>query len=1155
MFDIGGGPSVELSGEACAERRRRREWAQRVTWERGAAKTIRRGKDVEDIFVLRRRRDEGASLEESWGLQVSMEREGTTDVKNPPHQSSFAVTVLEERCGIEHSRPPLLPGDEIIAATTSADLRRLELIEDAVAYAVEHDTRGTDLDQLATQTTFRALEAAASQRNARTRLLKGKNGEYVWLVVRRNVRQQRGIDSANQSTTTTTNGSKSAAARRRDEELSLAQRRPSFLARQSGDVERDALHDLAWAGFSRANRQEVYRGVAFAMEFLSTKRLSRRDQLRNKPFARRRSTEDFSTPEDLSSYSQRRRRTHTGTTAPGDIWLGDRREFGSGSVGTVDITFLRDGGDPFEEDDEEDSDGTKRNEGQLSQLEDEGGNGLASVRKRVVAAVFAKQSNDVYFETDDAAKNMLESALALQHSDAHVSTDLHALRNAWKNDRQLSFEDALHAARSATNRKGFLKRISKMLKRRSSPPRCGAAEDEPAARWVVDSLVVATQLALERAPPAPERTGRRLKKRSGNGEKEERPAMKKNPSPKMPVLDRAIHTELSAETVGGDDDDDYQSSTALTGKSSPHPSITTQGSFRTSLTDTAYRQPSSSPSLHQQYRRQHSDATERQKSPRQRSKRISKYVRSRTRMVFNALRRRSDTHDSLDSSIARRGPLSTLPLSANKPDDAMTAGRQTSDPFPSSSDEVRRARIALSTERVAGAYLARNSKLHNLDGGIHEAAARGLAATLLDKVGVDERTSFYLLAFFFEELAAEASIHDRKDSRDVASLSAALFADEIPELTQAFERAEFPPNPAMLECWLTLFPVALPEVTLLRWLDVFLFEGWEGLVNVALAWYRRHMKELLATAESAAQRSDEAWFSQSDPAEAIVYAIRDCLAKSADADGLLGDVKQTPNQMLHRHALSLESEIDENSVSFQDDVASHLFDEVMINVVGALDDRMARNDDDDLSDGEDPTTPLDEDDVTEVRRQSYVTFHPASLRANQRAMDRSFDQSFDTSYDSNDPHNIARSSLMALSCNNSSAFDVSDSRQSELSAMTAPNPSQRDHTALPVVANTRLRHRMPRPPRKRRIEQQHGANMTAPAAGQTLAEDDTHKSDDEVVTRYSGTRDRTPRPQGDDDAYSENSEASSHPTFSSGETNSTVACINVPAIIGNRSLF
>lgn len=83
---------------------------------------------------------------------------------------------------------------------------------------------------------------------------------YVWLVVRRRRFLHR-LHSGNDATPAPIMPQRS---------IFLCG--PSFLARDDGDSERNALRDLAWRGFSNENRKEVYRGVAFATEFLSSRR-------------------------------------------------------------------------------------------------------------------------------------------------------------------------------------------------------------------------------------------------------------------------------------------------------------------------------------------------------------------------------------------------------------------------------------------------------------------------------------------------------------------------------------------------------------------------------------------------------------------------------------------------------------------------------------------------------------------------------------------------------------------------------------------------------------------------------------------------------------------------------------------------------------------
>lgn len=723
------GPSVELSGEACAERRRRRDWAQKVTWERSTHnKSKPRG--AKTVFVLRRR-GQGSSLRQAWGLDVV---EAPHDAE-APHDD--AATVLEDTWS-----GGLMEGDQIVAATDSAELARL----------VFFGRRRRD--------TYTTLEDARGR------------GHHVWLVVWRHIERDLDDDKRSLKRQQSTN------------------RRPSFLARESGEEsERDSLRELAWHGFSRHNRQEVYRGVAFAMEFLSTRRHSRRDCAEPPP------------PPPTRRWRTRR-----------TVSTGDPPEPARKLAGTISST----------------------------------------VRKAMFAFASHPRGGDTdfCFEDDATARAQLESALAGQDGDAHLGEDLFKLREAWQHKRQLSFEDAMERSRKGmSNKRGsLLHAVSKWSARhlphqsRSSPS--GFAYNDSTPRWIIDSLVVATQAALERAP--------------------------------LPHA-LALNRHLLSPDFTEDPNEDAEHDDAH------------EHFYRTFQTPDDQRRAVVRPARE--------DAAE-PPAPRKLTA-LMRQASSRTRKVLGGLAGRSKKSRPRDAQKSNSvEPPETAPPKAD---------------------------VVTSADRVSRAYLARNSALHDLDGGIHEPTARALATILLDKVGVDERTSFYVIAFFFEELAAEATIHDRADSRDVASLSAALFTEQLPGLASALKDAGFPPNPAMLECWLTLFPLALPEVTLLRWLDVLLFEGWEGLVNIALTWYREHAKDLAAVAQS---------FEGDSACASVVCAIRDLLAESADADAVLLAVKNTPNEMLHRHALSLDGEggLDRTRHA-QDHTAGELFDTVMLDVI------------------------------------------------------------------------------------------------------------------------------------------------------------------------------------------------------------------------------
>ncbi|KAJ8601932.1 hypothetical protein CTAYLR_004441 [Chrysophaeum taylorii] len=1048
------GPSVELSSEACAERRRRRDWAQRVTWERSKA-NVGKGKGQKTVFVLRRRIRRGAAtLLEAWGFDVDIRHDNRQVTFSAETAEEFRVVVAGETRGWSSSRPALAPGDEIVAATSSAELHHLKLLRDSLVY---HAEAGCDLSDVARQSTLRALESAATTPR-----------EHAWLVVRRSVDRE-------------------IMGMLLKREPSHSHRRPSFLARDHGHQERNALRDLAWRGFSRANRQEVYRGVAFAMEFLSTKRQSRRRSLSepNLGSPHPRPTRIISSASDPSAFRSSRERLSPALSLPLD-----------------------------------DGDGHR---------------GLISNTVRKCVAAFAhhprpQSGKDWSFEDDATAREQLEAALASQHGDAHLGSDLRNLREVWQHERQLSFEDALDAAKKEDRRKKKLfdrvaatsrKLIVRTIGASSSHHQAsGSLQDEDTTpRWIIDSLIVATQAALDRAPlPAEDLKPNRYK------------------------VDGTHTTTHDAASQSENDDEEE------------HVSRTFRSTFDVRPKDKASdaQRPHSVVEVHAEDQSTASD------TGRHHHLHLTSLIKAAgrgTRHLFSGFSRRRKPGDH-----RRRRRLGDTPATVSKV------------PRSAASPSANK-RIAASADRVARAYLARNTNLHELDGGIHEPTARALAATLIDKVGVDERTSFYVLAFFFEELAAEATIHDRTDSRDVASLCAALFSEQLPGLTRALLAADFPPNPAMLECWLTLFPVALPETTLLRWLDVLLFEGWEGLVNIALAWYREHEAELnavaailnrnnaVAAANNAAavaeqQQQQQPQNGKSHVADStmlttpaapsstsvIVCAMRDILHNSADADYLLNIVKQHPNETLHRHALSLDEEGRNMDRNNQDSTASLLFDNVMVDVVRNLEDHASEDEGELSSDDEDerPGGPTEQElrgdqqqppppvlmqpspsapTLTSTTHGAAAgTFAVRSLRTvpmvtfNDSAPQRGFDASDSSSAVRRD--GLEGSDLSSRFGDYSSfenrhsdrygmnSFDVSASQPSEYSVMTAPTPSTvAEHTQLPAVAHLRHFHRRtvqraPRPPRKRML----ATHRLHTHAQTQLKSDDRPTGDDQANT-------------------------------------------------------
>ena len=175
--------------------------------------------------------------------------------------------------------------------------------------------------------------------------------------------------------------------------------------------------------------------------------------------------------------------------------------------------------------------------------------------------------------------------------------------------------------------------------------------------------------------------------------------------------------------------------------------------------------------------------------------------------------------------------------------------------------------------RVARAYMIRARKEP------HEPAVRALAATLLGIL--DDRSVYYVVAFFFEEL--------RVDSE--------LFDDELPSLAVSFEESFFTVE-AALAVWLTLLPVALPEPTLLRWLDVLLVSP-ESLPKLAVVWFAHYEAALAGILPSASTAT-------------VVAVIRDHLAVT-DPDVILDRLRTFDDNASPSSESSLSS--DETSSS------------------------------------------------------------------------------------------------------------------------------------------------------------------------------------------------------------------------------------------------
>lgn len=140
-----------------------------------------------------------------------------------------------------------------------------------------------------------------------------------------------------------------------------------------------------------------------------------------------------------------------------------------------------------------------------------------------------------------------------------------------------------------------------------------------------------------------------------------------------------------------------------------------------------------------------------------------------------------------------------------------------------------------------------------------------------------------------------------------------------------------------------LFLVASTDVTLLRCLDILLFEGWEGLVNFSLACYSCNKHQLIHIAVNAVQernsRGGESKVGAQDvdpsPSSrvAIINAIQDCFTRSADTDAILNVVKRSPKHTSHYRALALDSEGVRNEGYDQDTIASRRCDDLLLDTV------------------------------------------------------------------------------------------------------------------------------------------------------------------------------------------------------------------------------
>mmetsp|Transcript_17361 Transcript_17361/g.21289 ORF Transcript_17361/g.21289 Transcript_17361/m.21289 type:complete len:706 (+) Transcript_17361:986-3103(+) len=416
--------SVATSAEQCAERRRQRAWAQKISWKRivKSSHLLQQENTGNVLFALvRKKNDQAHTLYESWGFAVELVDKCSNNQQNK--DVNIIVSHVYDAGG--RLEEDISPGDILLACSHSYLLHDLELFHDHLTAAQ------FDCDAAARHTLGQAA---------------GPNGEHVWLVIKRPQHLAR-----------------RAPTPPNKQQKKQRARRPSFLSSNSNtsdDDSRDALRELAWRGFARRNRQEVYRGVAFAMEFLSTKR-------------QRRTSSSIST--QSSCHSSEAQNAFVVRTEP-------RHH-------TISVS--------------------------------------SAVHKCVSAFTHHPHNetkSDWNFEQDEEARESLEIALATQHRDAHSTN----LRESW-HKRQLSFEDALtEAARRQSRAKTqpqpqdsvftSVKRSSSRLlrkmtkKRRATTGSTGSVSNDvldDAPRWIIDSLLVATQCALERAPlPKPEQMAR-----------------------------------------------------------------------------------------------------------------------------------------------------------------------------------------------------------------------------------------------------------------------------------------------------------------------------------------------------------------------------------------------------------------------------------------------------------------------------------------------------------------------------------------------------------------------------------------------------------------------------------------------------------------------
>lgn len=116
------------------------------------------------------------------------------------------------------------------------------------------------------------------------------------------------------------------------------------------------------------------------------------------------------------------------------------------------------------------------------------------------------ESNGLELASDDAARKQLEIALAAQHNGVHLDVDLRSLGNAWRNKRQLLFEDALDVACKATRHKRleYTHNMSSNLLLRfliaHTKHTVGSQHSGREPRRMDGSPIVATQLTFQSAP-------------------------------------------------------------------------------------------------------------------------------------------------------------------------------------------------------------------------------------------------------------------------------------------------------------------------------------------------------------------------------------------------------------------------------------------------------------------------------------------------------------------------------------------------------------------------------------------------------------------------------------------------------------------------------